>query len=181
MHRSVEKRTFSRMLRGFVSCVLPFVLAGPIQAQNATVAATHDIVVAREQVTDHVLDIKGRFKESDAEYRTARELYRTAFAEFNAYIATVKAAIRRGKTDDLAKDPTYKKAAADASNAAKAFIDYADSKTGGQARALFLLGALFNQGINVLNAYKTGQAERRAQEAEEFEKDVKWPRWEEIK
>ena len=176
-----EKLTSSRILRGFVSCLLPVVLAAPLSAQDAAVSATHDIVVAREQVTDHVLDIKNKFKESHPEWREARDRYRKAFAEFNAYIATVKAAIRKGKTDDLGKDPTFKKAATDASNAAKAFIDYADSKAGGQARAIFLVGALFNQGINILNAYKSGQAERRAQEAEEFEKDVKWPRWEEIK
>ena len=162
------------------TCLLLIALAGPLGAQN-TASATHDIVVAREQVTDHALDIKNKFKETDPEWREARDLYRKAFAEFNAYIAAVKAAIRRGKTDDLAKDPAFKKTAADASNAAKAFVDYADSKAGGSARALFLFGALFNQGINVLNAYKSGQAERRAQEAEEFEKDVRWPRWEEIK
>jgi len=168
-------------MRQFARIVLLLpVVAAATYAQNAGPQATQDIVAAREQVTDHVLDIKHRFKESDLEWREARNLYRKAYAEYSAYIATVKAAIRKGKTNDLAKDASYKKAAADASNAAKTFMDYADSKTGGQPRAIFLVSMLFNQGINILNAYKAGQAERRAQEAEDFEKDVKWLRWEEI-
>jgi hypothetical protein len=180
MRQCAEIIPFTHTLRGFVTGVLLAVIAAPAYSQDTAVSMTHDIVVAREQVADHVLDIKHKFKESDREWLQARDLYRKAFAEYNAYIATVKAAIRKGKADDLAKDPAYKKAAADASSAAKAFMDYADSKTAGTARAIFLVGMLFNQGINILNAYKTMQAERRAQDAEEFEKDVKWLRWEEI-
>jgi hypothetical protein len=168
-------------MREFIRIVMLLpVITAPAYAQDASSQATQDIVAARAQVTDHVLDIKHKFKESDQEWREARDLYRRAYAEYNAYIATVKAAIRKGKTNDLAKDASYKKSAADASNAAKAFMDYADSKTSGKPRAIFLVSMLFNQGINILNAYKAGQAERRAQEAEDFEKDVKWLRWEEI-
>src|SRR6266850_1780719 len=99
MHHA-EKLTSSRILRGFVSCLLPVVLAAPLPAQDAAASATHDIVVAREQVTDRALDIKHKFKESDPEWREARDRYRKAFAEFNAYIAIVKAAIRKGKAED---------------------------------------------------------------------------------
>jgi hypothetical protein len=168
-------------MRQFIRTVLLLsVIAAPAYTQDATSKATQDIVTAREQVADHVLDIKHKFKESDPEWREGRDLYRKAYAQYSAYITTMKAAIRKGKTNDLAKDSSYKKAAAEASNSARTFMDYADSKTGGKPRAIFLVSMLFNQGINILNAYKAGQAERRAQEAEDFEKDVKWLRWEEI-
>jgi len=168
-------------LRRLLCCVLSSVLIVPLYAQNVTTDATHDIIVTRDQVTDRVSDVKRKFKETDPEWRQARDRYRVAYAEFNAYIATVKAAIRKGKTDDLARNRAYKKTAESASSAAKAFIDYADSKTSKPTRGFLFLAPLFAQGINIFNAYKDAQAQSRAREADAFEKDVKWQRWEEIK
>jgi len=181
MHQTMKKSDSGLLRRGLLLFLVPMALGGLAAAQNATNEATHDIIVAREQVTDRVLDIKRKFKESDPEWREARDRYRKAYAEFNAYIATVKAAIRKGKAEDLAKNTAYKKSSEEASSAAKAFIDYAESKTNGPTRGFFLMGPLFAQGLNLFNAYKNAQAERRAQEADAFEKDVKWLRWEEVK
>src|SRR5262245_44413726 len=129
MHQAAKQRLHGRLWRRLLSCLLTSTLTLPLYAQNTTGDATHDIVVAREQVTDKVLDIKRKFKENQPEYQEARNRYRKAYAETSAYIAIVKAAIRKGKTDDLANNRTYKKTAEAASNAAKSFIDYADSKT----------------------------------------------------
>jgi hypothetical protein len=172
---------FHRMRRWLPGCLLLVSLDASLCAQNGTSDATHDIIVTRDQVMDRVVDIKKKFKESDTEFREARDRYRKAYAEYNAYIVMVKTAIRKGKTDNLAKNSSYKKTAESASNAARAFTQYADAKLGGPTRGFFLIQALFAQGINIFNAYKDGQAERRAQEADTFEREVKWSRWEEIK
>jgi hypothetical protein len=176
-----QTRSCGRIRRIFLCCVWLSGMSLPLAAQTATADATHDIIVTREQVTDRVVDLKKKFKESDPEWREARDKYRKAYAEFTAYIATMKAAIRKGKTEDLAKNASYKKAAEDASGAANAFIKYADSKTTGTTRGFFLIGPLFAQGLSIFNAYKDAQAERRAQEADAFEREVRWRRWEEIK
>src|SRR5262249_29716865 len=107
MHKAMQKTPSSTLLR-LVIFVLSLAGAQSLSAQKPVFDATHDIVEAREQVAGLVRDIKGKFKESAPEWRGARDRYRKAYAEYNAYILTVKAAIRQGKTDNLAKDPAYK-------------------------------------------------------------------------
>src|SRR5262249_24112867 len=122
-----------------------------------------------------------KFKESDPVWQGARDRYRKAYAAFGAYIAVVKSAIRSGKTKDLGGDPTYQKAAENASNCGKEFIRFVQLKTATRARDIGLIRTLFNQGTNIFNGIQAGKAERRDQQAQAFERDVMWPRWEDIR
>src|SRR5262249_23317928 len=136
---------------------------------------------AREQVLDHARDIKAKFKESDPVWQAARDRYRKAYSEFNAYIALIKSAIREGKTKELENDPTYQNAAEDAANCGKEFIRFVQLKTGSRTRDIALIGTLFNQGAKIYNGIQAAKAERREQQADAFERDVMWPRWEDIR
>ena len=110
------------MLKRVVSLVL---LVGTVSSaawslgfsenQNAAVTqALAKIVEDRDQTAEYVLEVKSKFKPDDADYQQARDLYITALAKHNAWIAVVKSAIQSGKTKNLGQDQTYQTVAAEA-------------------------------------------------------------------
>lgn len=146
--------------------------------QDAVVDATREIVEGREFVTGYVTDIKSKYKPESTEYNDAKKLYRIAVSKYNGWATAVKGAIRSGKAKKIQNDSTYKKAAAEASAAAKSFTDYVESKQGKPKGFFAVLGSLADVGIKVWNAYKDRQDKERSAQAEAFYEDVKWDQWE---
>jgi hypothetical protein len=148
--------------------------------QDVVAETTRQIVEGRELVKGYVADIKEKYKPTSPEYREARKRYRLAVSKYNAWAASVKRAIRRGKTKDLQNDAAYKAAATGASAAAKSFVDYVESTTGGSKGGFSILGGLIDAGIKVWTAVKDRKALERQNDAIAFYDDVKWDQWEAI-
>jgi hypothetical protein len=148
--------------------------------EDIVAETTRQVVEGRELVTGYVADIKDKYDSKATEYGEAKKLYRVALSKYNGWAASVKGAIRQGKVKDLQKDNVYKASATQASAAAKAFIDYVDSKTGGSKGAFAILGGLIDAGIKIWTAVKDRKAQERKANAEAFYEDVKWDQWEAI-
>jgi len=146
--------------------------------QDVVGDTTRQIVEGRELVKGYVADIKEKYKPATPEYVEAKKRYRAALSKFNAWAASVKRAIRRGKTKNLQNDAAYKAAATQATAAAKSFVDYVESKTGGSKGGFAVLGGLIDAGIKIWNAVKDRKALERNADADAFYEDVKWDQWE---
>ena len=93
--------------------------------QDVVGETTRQIVEGRELVRGYATDVKGKYKPTTPEYAEAKRKYRLAMSKYNGWAASVKRAIRLGKTRNLQNDASYKAAATQATAAAKSFIDYA--------------------------------------------------------
>ena len=179
------RRMLSKSLRSFVLvAVMPLSLVTPVcdrakaAPQDVVGETTRQIVEGRELVRGYVTDIKDKYKSTAPEYAEARKKYRVALSKYNGWAASVKRAIRLGKTRNLQNDASYKAAATQATAAAKSFIDYAESKTAGAKGGFGILGELIDAGIKIWNAVKDRKALERQNDAEAFYEDVKWDQWE---
>lgn len=148
--------------------------------QDVVAETTKQIVEGRELVKGYGADIKEKYKPTTPEYREARKRYRVALSKYNAWALSVKSAIRRGKTKDLQNDAAYKAAATGASAAAKSFVDYVESTTGGSKGGFGILGGLIDAGIKIWTAVKDRKTLERQNDAIAFYDDVKWDQWEAI-
>lgn len=163
---------------------MPFALVMPISEdakalmpQDVVGETTRQIVEGRELVRGYVTDVKENYKPTAPEYKEAKRKYRVALSKHNGWAASVARAIRLGKTKNLQKDASYKAAATQATAAAKAFVDYAESNTRA-AKGFGILGDLLDAGIKIWNAVKDRKALERKNDAEAFYVDVKWDQWE---
>jgi hypothetical protein len=148
--------------------------------KEVVTAAIAKIVEGREQASESVVEIKRKFKPGDMEYDEGRRLYITALAKHNSWIATMKVAIEKGKTKNLAKDQAYQSVAAQADQAAQDFIRYAETKCGvPRTRGLPIL-ALAELGMDIWNAITGRKQRQRMEEAAQFERNTVWSRWEAI-
>jgi hypothetical protein len=146
--------------------------------QDVVGDTTRQIVEGRELVKGYVTDVKDKYKPTTPEYAEGRKQYRVALSKYNGWAASVKRAIRLGKTKNLQNDAAYKAAATQATAAAKSFVAYAESKTGGSKGGFGILGGLIEAGIKIWNAVKDRKALERNNDAEAFYEDVKWDQWE---
>lgn len=162
------------------SCLISVSLTAPAPVDAQRIPEAGDIVTAREQVRNYVLDIKEKYKPSDKEYKEARRLFREAANEYAGWITDLKLAIVQGTVRDLRKDAQYKQRSERAGRASKAFVDYAQSVTAESKGVFFFASAVADIGIKIWNAKKERRARERASFAEEFGKEVKWERWEDI-
>jgi len=152
----------------------------PMTADTQQVLEAGEIVTARRQLMNYVLDIKEKYKPSEKEYREARQLFREAESEYEGWITDLTLAIHQGTVRDLRKDEQYKKKAERLGRASNAFVDYAQSVTT-QSKTIFTFAsAVADVGIKIWNAVKERRAKERAEFAEAFEKRVKWEPWENI-
>jgi hypothetical protein len=137
------------------------------------------IVEGRDQAAEYVIELKRKFKPDDEQYQRARDLYVTALSKNNAWIATVSASIRNGKTKKLQNNASYEALTAEADQATKAFIQYVQSTRAITTRAVppQLVAAL---GMSIWDFFKDQKRKERAEEADRFEKQVQWSRWEDI-
>jgi hypothetical protein len=149
-------------------------------ADTKQVLEAGEIVTARRQLMNYVLDIKEKYKPADKEYQEARKLFREVQSEYEGWLTVLVLAIHQGKARDLRKDNEYKQKAERAGKASKAFVDYAQSVTTASKSVFAFLTALTDSGIKIWNAIKDRQARERAEFAEVFEKKVKWEPWENI-
>ncbi len=179
-------RRLSKSLRSIILvAVMPLSLVTPIckdakawTPQDVVGETTRQIVEGRELVRGYVTDVKEKYKPATPEYAEAKKKYRVALSKYNGWAASVKRAIRLGKTRNLQNDPSYKAAATQATAAAKSFVDYAESKTGAAKGGFGILGELIDAGIKIWNAVKDRKALERKNDAQAFYEDVKWDQWE---
>jgi hypothetical protein len=179
-------RMLSKSLRPILLvAVMPLSLVTPIcedanawAPQDVAGETTRQIVEGRELVRGYVTDIKGKYKSTTPEYAEARKKYRAAVSEYNDWAASVRQAIKLGKTKNLQNDSSYKAAATQATAAAKSFVDYAQSKIEGSKGGFGILGELMDAGIKIWDAVKDRQPVERQNDAEAFYEDVKWDQWE---
>ena len=179
-------RMVSKSLRSIaLVVVMPLSLVTPIcedakawTPQDVVSETTRQIVEGRELVRGYVTDVKEKYKSTTPEYAEARKKYRVALSKYNGWAASVKRAIRLGKTRNLQNDASYKSAATEATAAAKSFVDYAESKTGTAKGGFGILSDLIDAGIRIWNAVKDRKVLERQNDAEAFYEDVKWDQWE---
>lgn len=162
------------------SCLISASLAAPTPVDAQRIPEAGDIVTAREQVRNYVLDIKEKYKPSDKEYREARRLFREAAGEYAGWVTDLKLAIVQGTVRDLRKDEQYKQKSERAGRASRAFVDYARSVTAESKGVFVFASAVAELGIKIWNARKERRARERASFAEEFGKEVRWERWEDM-
>ena len=139
------------------------------------------IRTARTRVEQYVVDLKRIFKNDEATLNEAKKLYDDAFSKYDGWVAATKAAIREGSAKKLNEDTEYVSRAEAAVKAGDAFVNYAIEKT--QARRgglLSAIGPLAEVGIKFWNEWKKGSRERRAQDADYFEKETQWRPWAKI-
>jgi hypothetical protein len=161
-------------------CLISQSLSLPITADTQQVLEAGEIVTARRQLMNYVLDIKEKYQPSEKEYKEARRLFREAQSEYEGWITDLTLAIQQGTVRDLRKDEQYKQKAARIGRASKAFVGYAQSVTT-QSKSIFTFAsAVADIGIKIWNGVKERRARERAEFAEAFEKRVKWEPWENI-
>ena len=146
----------------------------------AVTIATAKLVEGRDQAAEYVLDMKRKFKPDDEQYQRARDLYVVALSKNNAWIAILSTSIRNGKTKKLANDETYQSLATQADQATKAFTDYAKS-TKAVTNSRFVFTQVIGLGLAIFDAIGGHKKKERAEEADRFEKQVHWSRWEDIR
>src|SRR6266498_1132613 len=184
MHRMISaspRVTLLAVLMMFL-LITPLARSGYARSlpQDVVGETTRQIVEGRELVKGYAADVKEKYQPTTPEYREARKRYRVALSKYNAWAASVKRAIRRGKTKDLQNDASYKAAASAAGASAKSFVDYVESKTEGSKGGFGILGELIDAGIKIWNALKDRKDLERQNDANAFYEDVKWEQWEAI-
>ena len=146
----------------------------------AVTEATARLIQNREYAEDYVLQVKRRFKPDNQVYYEARKLYLAAHGKHNAWIAMVKMGIQRGNTKKLDRDPAYRSMAAAAEEANKAFISYVEGRSEiGRGRGV-PVAEVAGLGLDVWKGIRDHRQRARAQEAERFQREVKWRHWSEI-
>jgi hypothetical protein len=176
----MNRRTFGWILGSGMAAIAgpPSVLAADQQAVTEAIAA---MVSRRDQCSEYVLEVKRKLQPDDANYQKARDLYVTAYAKQNGWVAVLKNAIQKGKTKNLAKDEAYQSIAAQADEAARAFVTFAQSLPG-TARSRSIPAALAAAvGLSLWQKIKEQRQMERDAEAERFERETKWSTWEAIR
>lgn len=121
---------------------------------------------------------------TDATYISVRSKYRDAAAKNKGYLAAVQAGVmNREKNFDT---PSYRAIAQDAGDAAKEFVNLAETNTPADARPLgvapVIIAAadiLIQAGIDIWKAYNQMEAEKAKAVADSL-KQYEWPAWENL-
>jgi len=142
---------------------------------------TGQIVEAKTYTSDYVAIAKQAFANKPNDLTEAQKKYATAHSKYDGWVAYVKSSIRDGNAKKLNKDKDYEKIASDATVAAKDFTDFVESKTGQSKAVTAILSQLADLGLKLWNGYRDRVQKDRAAAADAFEKDAKWPTWNDIK
>ena len=150
---------------------------------NPTVVeARGNIATYKEQAGLAAGRVKASAKPESEEYNNARQLYDTAMAENNGWVTSLKLGIQGG--ENLGNSAEFKSKAQAAAKATKAFVDYAGKVA--RTRALPVAAAeivkiLVDNGLAVWKAVHEQRKQDRIDEGNRVEKELRWPKWEEIK
>jgi hypothetical protein len=154
----------------------PSICALPENDPIATITAR--IVQARDYTASYVALAKRSMATNPSDLQQAEKFYASAYADYNAWVAYVKAALQDGKTRNLSKDTDYQKIASDAASAGTTFTNFVDSKTGGPSKAVnVILSSLGALGLQLWNGIKDRRQQDRATAATNFEQETKWSPW----
>lgn len=174
---------WNKSVRCMICIGLTF-FAAPAYSADQNSAITQSmakIVEDREITSGYVLEVKRKFKPDDQVYEKARELYTTAMAKHNSWIAITKTAIGKGKTKNLGKDEQYQAIAGQADQASQAFVAYVQSAPGVTKSRGLAVAALAGLGLNMWSGFNEKRQKARDDEAERFERDARWKQWEDIR
>jgi hypothetical protein len=138
------------------------------------------IVKARDLSRDQVVDVKERFKPADPEYRHARQLYRQAFADFDAWTLVLAAGIQAGATRDLRSDKAYQDATEAAKRSAAEFSAYVESVIG-TSKGVSALTSIVDLGLKLWVGWHQEAFKVRKEIADDLAQKAKWEVWEAIK
>jgi hypothetical protein len=166
------------------SCVgLQACANGKGKTPNPTVVeARGKIATLKEQALLAASRVKTSVKPESEEYAKARQLYDTAMAENNGWVTSLKLGIQGG--ENLKNSAEFKNKADAAAKATKAFVDYAGEVA--RTRAIPIAAAeivkiLVDNGLTVWNAVHEQRKQDHLEEGNRIEKELRWPKWEEIK
>lgn len=153
------------------------------KTQNAKIPElTAEIVKARAYTSQFVVLAKKSFEENSPEYNAAYKLYADAYRDYSGWNAYLTAAITQGKAKDITTDSTYDKYSADAVKSAATFVNYVDSNTPGQQKAVVtILSSLADLGLKLWLGISNKRASDRATLATNFCSMTYWQSWNEIK
>lgn len=153
------------------------------KAPDATVVeARGNIATYKEQAVLAASRVKAATKPGSEEYAKARELYDLAMAENNGWVTSLKLGIQGG--ENLKDSAEFKSKAQAAAKATKAFVDYSSQVM--RTRAIPLAAAeivkiLVDNGLTVWKAVHEQRKQDRLDEGNRIEKELRWPKWEDIK
>jgi hypothetical protein len=156
----------------------PAFLAAEQQVVTEAIAA---MVSRRDQCSEYVVEVKRKLQPDDSNYQKARDLYVTAYAKQNSWVVVVKIAIQKGKTKNLGKDEAYQSIAAQADEAARAFVTFAQSLPGATRSRSIPAALAAAVGLSLWQKIKEQRQMERDAEAERFERETKWSTWERIR
>src|SRR5689334_18042789 len=122
----MNRRMFGRILGCGLTAIV-WAQVGSAANQQAVTEAIAAMVSRRDQCSEYVVEVKRKLQPDDANYQKARDLYVSAYAKQNSWVAVLKMAIQKGKTKNLGKDDAYQSIAAQADEAARAFVSFVQS------------------------------------------------------
>jgi hypothetical protein len=148
------------------------------------VNATGQIATYKEQALVAVSRVKTTLKSDSGEYNKARQLYDAAMAENNCWISVLKLGVQGGQ--DLGKSAEFKTKASAAAKATKEFTNYCSNTVGPTTKALPLVATeiaklLVENGLAVWKAVHEQRKQDRIDEGNRIDKELRWPKWEDIK
>jgi hypothetical protein len=119
---------------------------------------------------------------TDATYISVRSKYRDAAAKNKGYLAAVQTGVmNREKKFDT---PSYRAIAKDAEDAAKEFVELAETNTPADAKPLgvapvIIADVLIQAGIDIWKAYNQMESDKAKAVADSL-KQYEWPAWENL-
>ena len=174
-----------------VALLLAVCLLGTNCATSPTTTPSSDPKTAIAKIAElqnRTQTAAAAFKKShpatDATYIGVRSKYRDAAAKNKGYLAAVQAGVmNREKNFDT---PSYRAIAKDAGDAAKEFVDLAETNTPADVRpvgiAPVVIAAadiLIRAGIDIWSAYNQMEADKAKAMADSL-KQYEWPAWESL-
>jgi hypothetical protein len=158
--------------------------APPKTASSDPKTAIANIAALQNRTQSAAASFKKSHPATDATYISVRSKYRDAAAKNRGYLAAVQAGLmNREKNFDT---PSYRAIAKDAGEAAKEFVDLAETNTPADVRpvgvAPVVIAAadiLVQAGIEIWKAYNQMEVEKAKAVADSL-RQYEWPAWENL-